>query len=98
MLEQRVDRHLVALYDIENTRGEAGFLQKARHVERGGRITLAGFQHEGVAAGDGDRKHPRRHHAWEGKWCDSGGDAERLPQGPVVEAGGDLVGEITLEE
>src|ERR1700722_10447266 len=98
MLEEAVDRDFVALYDVENARGQAGFLEKSGHVDSHRRIALAWFQHEGVAAGDGDGKHPGRDHAREVERRYAGDDPERLPQGPVVEAGGDLGGEGALSE
>ena len=44
------------------------------------------------------RKHPARHHAGEVERRDAGHDAERLAQRPVVDARGDLVGEVALEQ
>ena len=58
----------------------------------------AGLEHEGVAAGDRHREHPHRHHHREVERRDAGDHAERLAQRPVVDAGGDLVGVVALEQ
>ena len=98
MIEQRIHRRLVALYHVEDAGGEPGLLQQARHEERSRGVALARLEHEGVAARDRERKHPARHHAWKVEGRDAGDHAERLTQRPVVEAGGHLVGEVTLQQ
>jgi len=96
--EQRVHRQLVALHDVEDAVGQAGLLEQLGHEQRGGRVALAGLEDEGVAAGDGHREHPARHHAGEVEGRDAGHHAERLAQRPVVDAGADLVGVVALEQ
>src|SRR2546426_2297735 len=97
MLEQGIDRHLVALYHVEDAGGEARLLEKPCHEQRRRRVALAWFQHESVAAGDGERGHPARHHAGEVERRDTGDYAERLAQRPNVETRRHLGGEIALQ-
>src|SRR5690349_17560765 len=73
-------------------------MKESGHVERGGRVALAGLEHERVSAGDGDGKHPGGDHAGEVEGRDARYDAQRLAHGPVVQAGRDLVGEVALQE
>ena len=47
---------------------------------------------------DGDRVHPHRHHGREVERRDAGAHAERLAEGEDVDAGGDLVGVVALEQ
>jgi hypothetical protein len=98
VLEQRVDRDLVALHHVEHAVGQAGFLQQLGHAQRGARVGRAGLEHEGVARGDGHREHPHRHHHREVERRDAGHHAQRLAQRPVVDAGAHLVGEVALEQ
>jgi hypothetical protein len=98
VLEQRIDRGLVALHHVEHAIGQARFLQQLGHAQRRGRVGRAGLEHEGVARGNGHREHPHRHHHREVERRDAGHHAERLAQRPVVDAGRDLVGEIALEQ
>jgi hypothetical protein len=58
----------------------------------------AGLEDEAVAGGDGHREHPHRHHHREVEGRDAGHHAERLAHRPVVDAGGDLVGVVALEQ
>jgi hypothetical protein len=96
--EQRIDRDLVALHDIEDAVRQAGLLQQLGHQQRRRRVALARLQHEAVAAGERDRVHPHRDHHREVERRDAGDDTERLAQGPVVDAGRDLVGEVALQQ
>ena len=94
----RVDRHLVAVHDVEDAVGQTGLLPELGDPHRGGRVPLAGLEDEGVAAGDGHREHPHRHHGREVERRDAGDHAERLPEGERVDVGGHLVGEVALEQ
>ena len=98
MGQQRIDRDLVALDDVEHARRQPGLGQQLGHEHRARGIALAGLEDEGVAAGDGHGVHPHRDHAGEVERGDAGNHAQGLAQGPVVDAGGDLVGEVALEE
>ena len=98
MVEDRVDRLLVAVDDVEHAGREAGLLEQLPDQHRGGGIALGRLQDEGVAAGDGDRIHPHRHHGREIERRDAGDDAERLAVGPAVDLGADIAAELALEE
>ena len=98
VVEQRVDGHLVAVDDVEDTVGQPGLgVQLGDQVGRA-RVALARLEHERVAAGDGDRVHPHRHHDREVERRDAGDDAERLAERVRVDAAGDLVVELALEQ
>jgi hypothetical protein len=44
VVEQRVDRHLVALHDVEHAVGQAGLLEQLGHEQRRRRVALAGLE------------------------------------------------------
>ncbi len=54
VLQQAVDGHLVAVHDVEHALGQPGLGEQLGEADGGGRVLLAGLQHEGVAAGDGE--------------------------------------------
>ena len=80
VLDQAIDRDLVAVHDVEHAGGQARFGEElgAEHRDRG--IALAGLEHEGVPAGDGHRVHPHRHHRREVERRDASDDADGLTQ------------------
>ena len=96
--EDGVDGGLVAVDDVEDAVGEAGFLEHLGEEDGGGGVALGGLEDEGVAAGEGEREHPERDHGGEVEGRDAGDDAERLAHGPGVDAGADLLGELAFEE
>jgi hypothetical protein len=98
VVEQRVDRDLVAVHDVEDAVGQAGLLPQLGDEERRRRVLLGRLEHERVAAGDRDREHPHRHHRREVERRDAGDDAERLADRVDVDAGRDLLGELALEQ
>src|SRR5262249_55716374 len=98
MIEQRINRRLIALYDVEDSGWEPRLFEQARHENRGRGVTLARLEDEGVAAGDRERKHPTWHHARKVEGRDACDYTERLTQLPVVEAGRYLIGEVTFQE
>ena len=98
MLEQRVDRDLVAVDDVEDAVGQTGLLQQLGGPERCRRILLRGLEHERVAARDRRRPHPHRHHRREVERRDAGDDAERLADRVDVDAGRGLLGVLALQE
>ncbi len=98
MLEDGVDRLLVAVHDLEHAVGQTGLLQQIGEDQRGRRIALRRLQDEAVAARQRDRQHPQRHHRREVERGDAGDDAERLAQREAVDLAADLIGEITLED
>ena len=96
--QQRVDRDLIAVDHVEHARRQAGFGQQLREPQRAARILLRRLQHEGVAARDGDRKHPQRHHRREIERRDPRADSHGLPQRPRVDAAAHGVRELTFQQ
>ena len=97
MLEQRVDRLVIALHDIEHAGRQARALGELGEQQRRARIALARFEHERVPARDRDRKHPQRHHRREVERRDARAHAERLAQRPVVDAAADVVAVLSAQ-
>ena len=98
MLEQRIDRDLVALYDVENAIRKPGLFHQVGVQQRRRGIGWRRLQYEGIARGDGDGKHPHRYHDWEIERRNSGDDPERLTHRPVVDARRYLVAEIAFQQ
>ena len=98
MVEDRIDRFLVAVDDVEHAVREARLLEQLPDQHRGRRIALGRLQDEGVAAGDRHRIHPHRHHGREVERRDAGDDAERLAVGPGVDLRADIAAELALQE
>ena len=80
VIQDRVDRRLVAVHDVEHAVGQPGFLEQLGHADRGRRHLLGRLQDEGVAAGDRHREHPQRHHRRKIERRDARADADRLAQ------------------
>ena len=78
VLEDAVDRHLVAVDDVEAAVGQAGLLEQLGDEHRRRRILLARLEDERVAARQRVGEHPHRHHRREVERRDAGDDAERL--------------------
>ena len=97
VVEDRVDRDLVAVHDVEHAVGQAGLGVELGDQVRRRRVALARLEHEGVAGGDGHRVHPQRHHDREVERRDPGDHAEGLAEVVHVDVAGDLVGEAALE-
>ena len=98
VVDERVDRFLVAVDDVEHAVGQTGFLEQLGQLDARRRVLLAGLQHERVAAGERHREHPHRHHRREVERRDAGDDPERLADRMAVDAGADLLGELALEQ
>ena len=98
VFDQCVHCFLVALHHVEHALGQPGLLQQVGHKQAGARIGGAGFEDEGVARSNGHREHPHRHHDREVERRDTCHHTQRLAQRPVVDAGADLVGEVTLQQ
>ena len=98
MLEQRVDRHLVAVHDVEDAVGDPRLLQQLGREERGRRILLGRLQHEGVAARDRRRPHPHRNHRREVERRDARDHAHRLADRVHVDPRRDLLRELAFEQ
>jgi hypothetical protein len=71
--------------------GEAGLLGELGEHDGGAGVALRGLENKGVAAGDGERKHPERNHCGKVERGDAGADAERLLVRVDVDVGGDVV-------
>jgi hypothetical protein len=79
VVEDGVDRFLVAVDDIEDAGGQGpGLDEQLGEAHRHAGIALGGLQDEGVAAGDGGAELPERDHGREVERGDAGDDAERL--------------------
>ena len=83
---------------VEDAVGEAGFFEHFGQEVGGAGVSLRGFEDEGVAAGEGEGKHPERDHGGEVEGGDAGDYAEGLAHGVAVDAGADLLGELAFEE
>jgi hypothetical protein len=96
--QERVHRVFVALHHVEHACGQARLLEQLGHQQAGAGVQRAGLEHKGVARRNGHREHPHGHHHRKVKGRDAGHHAQGLAKGPVVYAGGDLVGEVALEQ
>ena len=96
--EDRVDRDLVAVDDVEDAVRDPGLGQELGQEVRRGRVLLGRLEDERVAAGDGRREHPHRHHRREVERRDAGHDPERLADLVDVDAARHLLAEPTLEQ
>ena len=98
VLEHAIDRHLVALDDVEDAVGNAGLVEQLGEEQRRRRVLLGRLEDERVPAGDGVGEHPHRHHRREVEGRDAGDDAERLADLVDVDAGADLLRVAALEQ
>ena len=98
VVEDGVDRLLVAVHDVEDAVRQARLLEQFGHPDAGRRILFRRLQHEGVAARERDREHPERHHHREVERRDPGADAERLQPRVRVHAAADRTGVLAFEQ
>ena len=96
--QDRIDRFLVAVDDIEHALGQAGLEQELAEPHRHRRIALRRLEDKGVAAGERRGEFPHRDHRREIKRGDAGDDAERLPHREQVDAGTGALGVFALEQ
>ncbi len=96
LVEDRVDRALVAVDDVEDAGRQACLDHQFGQADRHGRITLGRLQDEGVAAGDRRGEHPHRDHGREVERRDAGADADGLADRVHVDAGAGTFGELAL--
>ena len=96
--EQRIDRFLVAVDDVEHAGRQAGFDQQLGKPHRHRRIALRRLEDEGIAAGERRREFPHRNHGREIERRDAGDDAERLAHGIEIDAGAGAFGVFALEQ
>lgn len=91
-------RLLVTLDNVEDARWKSCFLQPFGHEQGGRRIALRGLQDKTIAAGQGNREHPHRHHGREIERRDSDHDTERLAQRVRINPRADVLGDLALED
>ena len=98
IVEDRVDRLLVAVDDVENAGRAAGLDEQFAEPHRHAGVALGRLQDEGVAASDRRRELPQRDHGGEVERRDAGDDAERLAHRIGVDAGAGAVGVFALHQ
>ena len=98
IVENAVDRLLVAVDDIEDAGRQARFEEQFGKPHRAGRIALRGLHDEGVAAGDGRRRFPQRDHGREVERRDAGGHTQRLAHRIHVDAGAGAIAVFALQQ
>jgi hypothetical protein len=98
VLEHAVDRHLVAVHDVEDAVWHAGLLEQLGHEDRRGRILLGRLEHERVPASERGRPHPHRDHRREVEGRDPRDHAQRLADRVDVDPGRGLFREAALQE
>ena len=96
--EQRVDRFLVAVDDVEHAFRQPGLHQQLGEPHRHRWIALRRLEDEGVAAGERGRELPHRDHGREVERRDAGDDAERLAQREQIDAGSGALAEFALQQ
>jgi hypothetical protein len=98
VVEDGVDRFLVAVDDIEDARRQAGLDHQFRKHHRHAGVALGRLQDEGVAAGDRGREFPHRDHRREIERRDTRDDAERLAQRIDIDARARALGIFALQQ
>jgi hypothetical protein len=98
MVQDRIDRGLVAVDDIKDTGRQPGLGQQFSNPQPGRRVALRRLQNKGVAASQCHREHPHRHHRREVERRDPGAYPQRLAHRPAVDAAPDLLGEFPLQQ
>ena len=96
MMQQGVDRHLVAVQHLEDAGRQARLGEQLGQQHRRGGILLRRLQDEGIAAGHGHGAHAARDHDREVERRDARHHAQRLADRPRIHVGGDLFGEVAL--
>ena len=97
-LEQAVHGFLVAVHHVQHALRQAGFVEQLGDQKGGAGVALGGLEDEGVAAGDGQRVHPQRHHRREVERGDPGDHADRLEVAPGVDVRADVAAVLALED
>src|SRR5581483_5000567 len=84
----KATRHVgAAMNHVQHARREPGVMSQLHQHQRGRGVLLGRFQHKGVAAGDGDGKHPAGQHHRKVKGRDARAYAERLLEGIDIDPG-----------
>ena len=97
VVQNRIDRFLVAVHHLQHAVRQAGFLHQFCQHQRHRRIAFAGLQDEGVATGKRRAHLPHRDHGGEVERGDPGGHAQRLAHGIHVNAWAGAVGEFAFQ-
>ena len=97
MLQQRIDRILVAMHDVEHAVGQPRLGQQLGHAQGQRRVTLGGLQHKRVAARECHWKHPHRHHGRKIERRDAHAHAQRLAQRKTVDFGTHVFTEFAFQ-
>jgi hypothetical protein len=92
VLAQAVGGFRTAVNHVQHARRQAGFQRQLRQEQRSRRVLLGGLEHEGVAAGHGDREHEAGQHDREVERGDARAHAQRLDQRIDVDARGGVLG------
>jgi hypothetical protein len=87
IVQDRVDRDLVAVHDVEDPGRETCFDHQFSQSHGHTRVAFGRFQDECVAAGDRRGELPHRNHCREVERRDSGDDTERLPHRVEIDTG-----------
>ena len=90
VLEQRVDRRLPAVHEVDDA-GRHDALQELEHPLHGERVLLRRLADERVPARDGERQEPHWHHEREVERRDRGEDADRLADHVGVDPARDVL-------
>ena len=99
LVEQRVDRVAAAVDEVDDAgRDLLDRVDQLDDQRRRPRVLLGGLEHEGVAAGDRVRQEPERDHRREVERGDRGDDADRLAHHLDVDAGGDALERLALQQ
>ncbi|MCY1427671.1 hypothetical protein D9M71_435280 [compost metagenome] len=96
--EDRVHHLFIAVDHVEYPGRQTGFLEEFGEQQRGRWVALRRLENEGVAAGQGHRKHPQRHHGWEVERSDAGDHAQRLAQRMRVDGAADVLAHFAFEQ
>ncbi len=87
IVEQRVDRFLVAVDDVEDARRQPGLDHQFAEPHRHRRVALRRLEDEGIAAGDRRGEFPHRDHGREVERRDAGDHAQGLAQRIEIDPG-----------
>ena len=98
MLQQAVDGHLVALDDVEDPGRQTGLRPQLGQADRSRGVLLAGLEHDGVAAGDGDREEPGRDHGREVERADDRDGAKGLANRVHIDVRRGVLGVTALQQ
>ena len=98
VIEDRIDHFLVAVDDLKDSLGKPRLEKQLGQPHRQRWIAFGGFHDEGVAGGDGRRRHPQRDHAGKVERADPRADPDRLAHRKDVDSRPRPLGVFALEE